>query len=171
MDSNWRPTDFKKPKDREGAEELLQIITEAQTEIFRLNNIRQARVSEINREFASQTRPIDRYIHRVVSALHAFHLESGSGGLMRTRYGFVGIRTNPPHVSIRFKLKTVIRQLKEAGLDRFVRVTEDVNKRAILDEPEAVKGIRGITVKKRQEFEVRTRRYPRIRYPFPRKRT
>jgi len=40
----------------------------------------------------------------------------------------------------------VIETLNRLGLSQFVRSKEEINKEAILNEPEAVKGVAGITV-------------------------
>lgn len=59
--------------------------------------------------------------------------------------GEVQWRKRPPSVSVR-GAESVIEALKGFGLGRFVRTKEEVNKEAILNEPEAVKGVAGITV-------------------------
>lgn len=59
--------------------------------------------------------------------------------------GEVQWRQRPPSVVVR-GAESVIAALKGFGLARFVRTKEEVNKEAILNEPEAVKGVAGITV-------------------------
>lgn len=59
--------------------------------------------------------------------------------------GEVQWRQRPPHVSVR-GADSVIENLKGFGLGRFVRTKEEINKEAILNEPDAVKGVSGITV-------------------------
>lgn len=59
--------------------------------------------------------------------------------------GEVAWRQRPPSVSIR-GAETVIDNLKRLGLDRFVRVKEEPNKDAMLNEPDAVRGVAGITI-------------------------
>jgi len=61
--------------------------------------------------------------------------------------GEVQWRQRPPSVSVR-GADSVIAALKGFGLTRFVRTKEEINKEAILNEPEAVKGVAGITVVK-----------------------
>lgn len=59
--------------------------------------------------------------------------------------GEVQWRQRPPSVGVR-GAESVIEALKGFGLSRFVRTKEEINKEAILNEPDAVKGVAGITV-------------------------
>lgn len=59
--------------------------------------------------------------------------------------GEVAWRQRPPSVSIR-GADAVIETLQRMGLSRFVRIKEEVNKEAMLNEPDAVRGIGGITL-------------------------
>lgn len=59
--------------------------------------------------------------------------------------GEVAWRQRPPSVSIR-GADAVTETLLRMGLGRFVRVRHEVNKEAILNEPDAVRGIAGINI-------------------------
>lgn len=59
--------------------------------------------------------------------------------------GEVQWRQRPPSVAVR-GAEAVIETLKRLGLGKFVRTKEEINKEAILNEPEEVKGVAGITV-------------------------
>lgn len=59
--------------------------------------------------------------------------------------GEVAWRARPPSVGIR-GVDTVIDTLKRLGFGRFVRVKEEINKEAILNEPDEVRGVAGITL-------------------------
>jgi phage host-nuclease inhibitor protein Gam len=59
--------------------------------------------------------------------------------------GEVSWRMRPPSVSIR-GTDTVLETLLRMGLGRFVRVKNEPNKEAMLNEPDAVRGIAGITI-------------------------
>jgi phage host-nuclease inhibitor protein Gam len=54
-------------------------------------------------------------------------------------------RQRPPSISIR-GAESVIETLKKLALTRFVRTKEEVNKEAMLNEPDAVRGIAGISI-------------------------
>lgn len=59
--------------------------------------------------------------------------------------GEVSWRQRPPSVGIR-GADTVIETLQRMGLERFVRTKEEINKEAMLNEPDAVRGIAGINI-------------------------
>lgn len=59
--------------------------------------------------------------------------------------GEVAWRQRPPSCVIR-GVESVIDTLKRLSLERFVRVKEEVNKEAILNEPAALRGVAGITL-------------------------
>lgn len=60
--------------------------------------------------------------------------------------GEVQWRQRPPSVAIR-GAESVLESLMRLGLDRFIRTKNEINKEALLNEPEVAKGIAGITVK------------------------
>ncbi len=61
--------------------------------------------------------------------------------------GTVQWRQKPPSVAVR-GVESVIEALKQFGLVRFVRTKEELNKEAILNEPAAISGIAGLSIKK-----------------------
>lgn len=70
------------------------------------------------------------------------------GGKVKTANfttGEVAWRQRPPSVSVR-GADVVISALAELGLIRFIRTKQEVNKDAILAEPDAVRGVAGINV-------------------------
>jgi phage host-nuclease inhibitor protein Gam len=62
--------------------------------------------------------------------------------------GEVSWHNRPPSVSISrsMKISTLIDTLKSLSLDRFIRTAEEIKKEAILAEPDAIKGVKGIRV-------------------------
>ena len=64
--------------------------------------------------------------------------------------GTVSWRQRPPSISVR-GAETVIETLQRMGLERFVRSKEEINKEAMLNEPDAIRGIAGIKVVTGQE--------------------
>lgn len=74
--------------------------------------------------------------------------ELTNGGKVKTANlvtGDVQWRQRPPSVRLS-KSEVVLETLARLGLSRFIRTKEEVNKDAILDEPDAIKGVAGITV-------------------------
>ena len=60
--------------------------------------------------------------------------------------GEVQWRQRPPSVAIR-GAEAVMEFLQRMGFDRFIRTRQEINKEALLNEPEVAKGIAGITIK------------------------
>ncbi|MGZ8221751.1 MAG: host-nuclease inhibitor Gam family protein [Methylobacter sp.] len=60
--------------------------------------------------------------------------------------GTVMWRQKPPSVAVR-GVEAVIEALKQFGLTRFIRVKEELNKDAILNEPTVVAGVAGLSIK------------------------
>ena len=62
-------------------------------------------------------------------------------------HGVLGWRIKPPSVRVPpSAVDSVIDTLQRMGLSRFIRTKVEVNKDAILTEPDAVRGIAGVTV-------------------------
>jgi len=59
--------------------------------------------------------------------------------------GMVQWRQRPPSVGVR-GVDSVLDTLKRLGLAKFIRTKEEVNKEAILNEPDEVRGVAGLTV-------------------------
>lgn len=79
--------------------------------------------------------------------------QGGKVKFARLASGEVKWRMTPPKVVIR-ALDAVLEALKQAGLDRLIRIREEPNKEAILNEPEAVTGIKGITITQKEDFVI-----------------
>jgi len=67
--------------------------------------------------------------------------------------GEVRWRLRPPSVLAK-PLDKVLEALKDMGLKRFIRVKEELDKEAILADPEAVKHIKGIKVDQKEDFVI-----------------
>jgi phage host-nuclease inhibitor protein Gam len=71
--------------------------------------------------------------------------EGGKSKTANLITGLVQWRQRPPSVSIR-GVDAVLETLERLGLGRFVRTKREPNKEAMLNEPEAVRGVAGITI-------------------------
>lgn len=79
--------------------------------------------------------------------------QGGKVKFARLASGEIKWRLTPPKVVIR-ALDAVVEALKQAHLDRLIRIKEEPNKEAILNEPEAVEGIKGITITQKEDFVI-----------------
>jgi phage host-nuclease inhibitor protein Gam len=69
----------------------------------------------------------------------------GKGKTANLITGEVSWRQRPPSVGIR-GVDAVLETLKRLGLSRFIRTKEELNKEAMLNETDAVRGVAGITI-------------------------
>lgn len=77
---------------------------------------------------------------------HREELLEDGGKTARLATGLVRWRRLPDRVNITGKVETVIAALKAAHLPHMVRTREEINRNAVISEPNAVKGIRGIRI-------------------------
>lgn len=68
--------------------------------------------------------------------------------------GEVSWRMRPPRVSIRGE-GIVMEALKRLGLERFIRRKEEIDKSAILEDPTAVDGIKGLSISQGEDFVIK----------------
>lgn len=75
------------------------------------------------------------------------HELTGEGRVKSAQFvtGSVQWRQRPPSVSVR-GMDSVVETLQRLGLCKFIRTKTEINKEAILNEPEAVRGVSGITL-------------------------
>ena len=92
---------------------------------------------------------------------HRAELTAGGGKTVNLITGEVSWRQRPPSISVRGN-DAVLENLRSLGLSRFIREKEEINKEALLNEPDIAAGIAGISVIKGKEdfaivpFEVET---------------
>jgi phage host-nuclease inhibitor protein Gam len=67
--------------------------------------------------------------------------------------GRIQWRTNPASVALK-KVERVMASLKELKLDRFIRIKEEPNKEAMLEEPEVAKTVPGVKIKQDEKFVI-----------------
>lgn len=110
------------------------------------------KIAEITQEYQTLLEPIKDRIDLLQEGVQAWceanRDDLTNGGKVKSANlitGEVSWRQNPPSVRIS-KSETVIEMLKRLGLSRFVRTKEEINKDAILTEPDEVRGVAGITL-------------------------
>lgn len=68
--------------------------------------------------------------------------------------GEVCWRLRPPSVVVR-AVDEVLKSLRALGLTRFIRTREEVNKEAVLLEPEVARQVRGISISQAEDFVIK----------------
>lgn len=79
--------------------------------------------------------------------------ELTEGGKRKTIFlpaGEIGWRIDPPSVSVR-NVEAILERLKERGLKKFIRVKEEVDKEAMLKDPDKAASVEGVTIVRDRE--------------------
>lgn len=144
-------------------EEVIAAIAEIgrlQRERARIEAEMNDRLAEIRQVYEEEAAPYAERIKAlslgVQTWCEAHREELTQGGKIKTvRFasGEVRWRTRPPSVLIR-STEAVIDTLKKLGLTRFIRLKEEVNKEAILAEPDAIAHIKGITISQKEDLVI-----------------
>ncbi len=85
---------------------------------------------------------------------HRAELLKGDAKTAAFPAGEVQWRVRPPRCVIR-GAEAVLDTLSRLGLSRFIRTKEEINRDAILNEPEAVRGVAGISIEQGEDFVIK----------------
>jgi phage host-nuclease inhibitor protein Gam len=148
------------PQTRDDVTSAIAMIGAHQRERDRIQAAMNDELSRIRERFEAEAKPHADVISQLTKGVHlyceAHRDEITKGGKVKTHTfasGEVKWRLRPPSVVLR-GADAVLDALKALKLDRFVRVKEEVNKDAILADPEAVAGVKGISVRQTEDFVV-----------------
>jgi phage host-nuclease inhibitor protein Gam len=133
----------------------------AADQLHQLGNLQREhqRVStELNDRIAELTKQAQPILENLATNIEALHtglqtwceanrssLLADGGKTANLITGEVSWRFKPPSVSVR-GVEDVIQQLEDKNLSKFIRTKREINKEAILNDPDAVQGIKGLTV-------------------------
>ena len=130
----------------------IRAIGDLQREMQRETAYMNDQIAEVTHKFQPKIDALNEKIKGLQEGVQAFceanREELTNGGKVKTANlvtGEVQWRQRPPSVSVR-GAEAVIETLKRLGLGKFVRTKEEVNKEAILNDPEEVKGVSGIAI-------------------------
>ena len=151
---------FPVPQTHDQVVEAIAEIGRRQRERDRIQADMNDELARIKERFEEEGKPHADAIRELSEGVHIYceaHRESlTQGGKVKTANlssGEVRWRNRPPSVSLN-GVEKVIEALKKFALDRFIRSKEEINKEAILAEPEAVTGIKGIKILKPEDFVI-----------------
>lgn len=107
-------------------------------------------IAAINQENAPELKRLDEEIKRLQGGVQTFceaNRESlcGKGKTANLITGEVAWRARPPSVKVT-GVEAVLGWLKNMGMHSFVRSKEEINKEAMLNEPEKAKAVPGIKI-------------------------
>jgi len=147
------------PQHREECVRAVKEIGEAQRERTRIETAMNDEIAAIKTRYEEQARPYAEQIRELTQGVqtyceaHRDELLTGKAKTVNLASGEVKWRTRPPRVSVR-NVTGVIEALKRLKLKRFIRIKEEINKEAILEEPETVAGVKGISITQREDFVI-----------------
>lgn len=137
----------------EETQSAIKEMGDIQREFLRKTTKMNDEIALITENYAGDLEDLKGRVDELQTGIQAFcesrRFDLTQNGKMKTvkfTTGEVSWRQRPPSVSIR-GVDGVLEMLERMGLNKFIRQKQEVNKDAILNEPNEVKGIAGITVK------------------------
>ncbi len=142
------------------AEDMVAQIGALQRQVVSIESAMNDELSAIKRGFEEEALPLNAKIEELFLGVKAWaetnrsDLCKGTRKTVNLTSGEISWRKTPKKVSLK-KIPDVIQALKSLSLDRFIRTKEEVDKEAILNDADAVQGVRGITISQKEEFIVK----------------
>ena len=148
------------PQTREQVTDAIAEIGRSQRERARIQAAMNDEIAAIKLRYEEMARPhgdriteLSKGVQTWCEANRQALTDNGKSKTAALGAGEVRWRTTPPSCSVK-AIDKVIETLRGFGLSRFLREKVEIDKAAILADPEAVKGIRGITISQREEFVI-----------------
>lgn len=130
----------------------IKTIGDLQREITKLEAGMNDRIAEITEEYSGPLNEMKKRLTALQSGVQSWceshRAELTNDGKVKSANlitGEVQWRIRPPSVTIR-GADAVLDNLRNLGLLRFIRTKEEVNKEAMLNEPDVVRGVAGVTI-------------------------
>ncbi|OIO50294.1 MAG: hypothetical protein AUJ11_03005 [Parcubacteria group bacterium CG1_02_44_65] len=145
----------------EEAAEFVGRIGKEQREIDRIQNKLNEAVEKLKSKSMSESQVRNENISQLVEGLFIF-AESHRKELTKNEKkktiefptGIFGWRMTPPAVSLK-NVKQILKELMKRKLKQFIRVKREVDKEAMMKEPELAASIKGVTIGQHEEFMVK----------------
>ena len=145
--------DYPVPQNKDQVVEAIAEIGRRQRERDRIQSEMNDELAEIKQSHEEKAAPHASAISALTKGVHIWCeanrddlTKNGKVKYAELATGKINWRAKPPKVSLK-KVEEVITRLKELKLKQFIRSKEEVDKEAILKNPEKVEGVKGITVK------------------------
>lgn len=146
------------PENLDEAAKFLAQIGEEQRAADKVKSIFNTKVDKLKAEAADDVKPHQEKISQLVEGLFAYAeahrdelTDSGKRKTVKVPTGTFGWRMTPPAVSLR-DIKSILVSLKSLGLKQFIRTNEEIDKEAMLKEPEVAKTVKGVSISQHEEF-------------------
>ena len=152
------------PQNLDEAAKFLRSIGQEQRKIDGIQSTLNQEIDVLQSKLMDDAKPHEEKISQLVEGLFAFAesnrdklTDSGKHKSVELPTGLFGWRMTPPAVSLR-DVESVLAILKSFGLKRFIRTIpekEEVNKEAMLKEPDIAETVKGVSISQREEFIVK----------------
>jgi phage host-nuclease inhibitor protein Gam len=148
------------PENRSAADEAIRVIGEMQRQRDELRTRMNEELAAVKARYEADAQPIAASIKSLSAGVQVWAeanrvdlTKDGKTKTVRLGNGEIRWRMRPPSVTVRMA-DAAIEALKKLGLGRFIRTKEEIDKEAILKEPDAVEGVRGIVVGQGEDFVI-----------------
>ena len=148
-------------QNREEVNEAIAQIGAAQRERDRIATAMNEELASVRARYELEAAPHASVIEQFRQGIHiwaeANRIELTREGKTKTvklASGEISWRTRPPKVRITGE-GIVAEALKRLGLERFLRTKVEIDKNAILADPDAVAGVKGIALSQGEDFVIR----------------
>lgn len=152
---------FAVPQSKDQANEYIADIGRLQRERERLRADMNDEMAVIKEKYEGAALPLGEKIKRLSAGVQTWceanRAELTAGGKVKYAMlaaGKINWRTRPPKVVLRGKALIIETIKAMGGMTRFLRTTEDVNKEAMLEEPETAKTITGVSITQSEDFVI-----------------
>ena len=137
-------------------------IGDLEREQVRLTTQQADEKAAVDEKYTAQLTTLKEQVKPLQKAVQAFcesrRLELTNGGKQKTAYfttGEMQWRAKPPAVLAK-GIDSILESLRNLGLFRFIRTKEELNKEAMLAEPEVARSISGVTIREGvEEFVIK----------------
>ena len=140
------------PQSRDAAEQQIYDIGVKRRQLARITADMNDDLAKIKAKFEEQAQPYKDDVDVLVDGVAAWAgvnrdtlTHNGKIKTVALATGEISWRAQPPKVTIRRK-DAVIESLEKLGLTRFIRTIRDINKDAMLDDPEVARQVAGVSI-------------------------
>lgn len=149
------------PGSLEEAAEFIGRIGKEQREIYQIQTDFNVAVEKLKGQAVLMTTPHERNISQLFEGLFVFGqshrdelTESGKRKTVDLPTGIFGWHMTRPSVSLK-NVKQILKELTKRRLKQFIRVKREVDKEAMLKEPELATSVKGVSIGQQEEFMVK----------------
>ena len=149
------------PKSVEEIGDFISKIGEHQRELTKIQTRLNNQVEKIKAQAVEEGFSHQEMIDQIFDGIFIFAqsqreelTEKGKKKTVQFPTGEIQWRLTPPAVSYQ-NAKKVIELCRSLGLEHFIRIKEEVNKEAMLKEPEKAVKIKGVKIEQKEEFVVK----------------